>query len=194
MQKIIFQFFLLIMLCSVTTIVQGSPAGYWGVKSNTVGVYAKSSSAVSLNGMDSGTSYSELKRVYGEPNGWQNNNNMCYWGKIYYSYENKPSHYLYHVSDGIKPPVLGIYGVTDIGIRTPDGVYLGMPYTEAQKIYGIKEDYGTKYFYVISPDHKKYMTVHRSSEQNSNSVYFVNDISIKSNPDQSIINTTNRNK
>ena len=41
MKKIIAQIFFVLLLCSVTAFAQKSAAEYWGIKSNTVGVYPK---------------------------------------------------------------------------------------------------------------------------------------------------------
>lgn len=191
MKRYLFCFLLFMILIGATTSFvmasNSTSSDYWrteGIRPSSVATYASSPSAVSLNGLDANVSYEYLKSIYGPPTTFKTNSATYVWGES--------SHCLCFTIGGYAGRNITVYGEDDIGFSTPDGVCLGMPFTEAQKIYGQREDYAKKHFFVVSPDHSKYMCIYRHFEPNSQGIYIVDRIEVLGPPDKSILDALNK--
>ena len=139
---------------------------------NPVCIYAEKQADIFISGMDY---RNNLEQQFGKAN--VEVPNMKFWGNDeFFIVRRKDTQYSGHIN-GVGSTT-AVKTEQSVKWKTPAGVYVGMPYTEAQKIYGLPEDYAKETFCVVSPDHTKYLMIYRHFESDADGIYRVGGIEV----------------
>lgn len=183
---------LLVLFCATSFANPGnelkSLVRYWDKVSflgSSISIYADNPNAISINGMDNNTNEFDMRKLFGEPSlRIEDGIQLCFWGTNDFVLD-------FYGKQGMLTHGIAIGTLSDgtniRHLKTPNGVYVGMPFTDAQKMYGLPENYAMELFFVVSPDHRKYLTIYRHYEPDEDGIYRVDGIEILPDPNPTIL-------